>query len=111
VTLGWNKSTPASYYLNAIQFMVDEYAIKNFTVITDDLKYASGLLKDCIYEYEIKSNDMISDFFTIAASSKRIIGGSSFAIWASALGCDDDDVVVIAPEFNVLLPNQIRIKL
>lgn len=111
VELGWNALTPASYYLDAMKNMVLNYQIKSFIIITDDIKYSEDLLKDCQYEYEIQSNDMLTDFFTIANAQMKIIGGSSFAIWAAALGYDGNNGMLIAPPRNVLLPNQMKMTL
>jgi hypothetical protein len=107
IELGWQKFTPDSYYFDAMKTMVEEYDINYFIVITDDLKYTEGILNKCPYNFEIQSNDMKTDFYTIANSPKKIIGGSSFAIWASALGYDKNDGVLIAPKRDILLPNQI----
>ena len=109
VEIGWNKQTPDTYYLNAMDLMVSKYGIEQFIVITDDLSYAKKLLSTSPYKYRVESNDMKTDFYTIANSSKKIIGGSSFAIWAAALGHYAIGGVLIAPNFNVKLPNQIAV--
>lgn len=109
VELGWNKLTPDSYYLNAMNIMASKYNIKKFIVITDDIKYAKSLLTQSSYQYEVQNNDMKTDFYTIANAPMKIIGGSSFAIWASALGYDNNDGILIAPSWDVKLPNQIDV--
>lgn len=107
VELGWNKLTPDTYYLEAMKRMSSEFGVEKFIVITDDVTYATSLLCQCDVDYEISSNDMMTDFHTIAQSKYKIIGGSSFAIWATLLGYNESDGVVIAPSFPVKLPNQV----
>jgi len=51
-----------------------------------------------IFNIEIISNNIDEDFWTIASYSKRILSASTFALWSSALGRNDADGVVIAPD-------------
>ncbi len=102
VELGWDESTPKQYYMDAMSIMCDRYEVKSFLVVTDDKYYAENIISSANFNIEIISNDMDEDFWTIASYSKRILSASTFALWASALGRNDADGVVIAP--NDLIP-------
>jgi hypothetical protein len=102
VELGWDGSTPKQYYMDAMSIMCDRYEVKSFLVVTDDKYYAENIISSTNFNIEIISNDMDEDFWTIASYSKRILSASTFALWASALGRNDADGVVIAP--NDLIP-------
>ncbi len=102
VELGWDGSTPKQYYMDAMSIMCDRYEVKSFLVVTDDKYYAENIISSANFNIEIISNDMDEDFWTIASYSKRILSASTFALWASALGRNDADGVVIAP--NDLIP-------
>lgn len=106
VELGWDKFIPNDYYIKAMNVMFQKYNVKNFLIITDDLDYATNLMNNVKFDYKIQNNDMQTDFHTIANAKKKIIGGSFFAIWASALGYCKEDGVLIAPYKEAKLPNQ-----
>jgi len=105
VKLGWNKITPKEYYLEAMKIMVEKYNINEFIIITDDKEYAKTILNQVNYKYEFKCSSMQNDFYEITLSSNRILSSSTFALWASALG-NNDDGKVIAPQY--WFPNQKR---
>lgn len=115
VKLGWNSITPKEYYINAMKKMVKDYNIEKFYIVTDDKKYASSILNDLDFSYEFIGSSMQDDFYLIGNFKYRILSSSTFALWASALG-DNENSVVIAPEFwtpnvkrKILLPHEIRI--
>ncbi len=115
IDLGWNKATPKEYYVNSMNAMSAEYGVRHFIVVTDDISYAKSILPSKEFDLKIISGDIVNDFQTIATYSKRILSASTFALWASALGVNDDVGVVMAPnEFtprinrNFLLPNERR---
>ena len=116
VKLGWNSVTPKEYYQNAIQMMKDDYNQNDFYIVTDDKDYAETILKDLNIEYKFIGNSMYEDFNLIGSFRYRILSSSTFSLWASALG-DNENSVVIAPkewipnhERKIYLPNEIRIE-
>jgi len=113
VKLGWNKSTPEIYYINAMNMMRDKHDVNNFVIVTDDEPYARTIISCKSADIKIISSDIADDFQTIASYSKRILSASTFALWASAIGVNSDSGVVVAPnEFTpgikrgFLLPNE-----
>lgn len=98
VELGLDEVAPAKYYMDAMSIMRDRYEVKNFLVVTDDKSYAENLIPPTGFNIEVISNNIDEDFWTIASYSKRILSSSTFALWASALGRNDADGVVIAPD-------------
>jgi len=113
VKLGWNKSTPEIYYINAMNMMRDKHDVNNFVIVTDDEPYARTIISCKSADIKIVSSDIVDDFQTIASYSKRILSASTFALWASAIGVNSDSGVVVAPnEFTpgikrgFLLPNE-----
>lgn len=113
VKLGWNKSTPEIYYINAMNMMRDKHDVNNFVIVTDDETYARTIISCKSADIKIVSSDIVDDFQTIASYSKRILSASTFALWASAIGVNSDSGVVVAPnEFTpgikrrFLLPNE-----
>lgn len=115
VKLGWNSVTPAEYYINAMQYMNTKFGKDKFYIVTDDRKYSESILKDLDFDYEFIGHSMQEDFYLIGSFRYRILSSSTFALWASALG-DNEDSVVIAPkhwtperERKIFLPNEIRI--
>jgi len=98
IDLGWIESTPKEYYAKSMQVMKDVYMVKSFLIVTDDISYAKSIINRENFHTSIVSNNISEDFWTIASHPKRILSSSTFAIWASALGKNDEDCVVIAPE-------------
>jgi hypothetical protein len=103
--LGWNIIAPPSYYHSAMQLMTTYYNVRYFKVITDDVNYAEKIMSCQNVSYEISSNDMVSDFKTIAFSQRKILSSSTFALWASALG-ELKDPVVVCPRY--FMPGLVR---
>lgn len=103
--LGWNTIASPSYYHSAMQLMTTHYNVRHFKIITDDLNYAEKIMSCQNVSYEISSNDMISDFKTIAFSRRKILSNSTFALWASVLG-DLKDPVVVCPRY--FMPGLVR---
>ena len=98
IELGWNESASQQYYMDSMNIMCDRYKVKGFLVVTDDKSYAENLVLPTNFNIEIISNNIDEDFWTIASYSKRILSASTFALWASALGINDANGVVIAPD-------------
>jgi hypothetical protein len=86
--------------------MTTHYNVRHFKVITDDVNYAEKIMSCQNVSYETSSNDMISDFETIAFSRRKILSNSTFALWASALG-ELKDPVVICPRY--FMPGLVRL--
>jgi len=115
VKLGWNSVTPKQYYESAIKMMSEKYDINKFYIVTDDKEYSTSILNEFNIDYEFIGGSMEEDFYLISLFQKRILSSSTFALWASALG-DNEDSMVIAPEYwtpdrkrEIFLPNEIRI--
>ena len=98
IELGWDESASQQYYMDSMSIMCDRYKVKSFLVVTDDKSYAENLVLPTNFNIEIISNNIDEDFWTIASYSKRILSASTFALWSSALGRNDADGVVIAPD-------------
>jgi hypothetical protein len=98
IDLGWTETAPQQYYMNAMRVMRDIYKVKSFLVVTDDKKYAENVIGCESFDIKIVSNNMDEDFWILALHSKRILSASTFALWASALGKNDKEGVVIAPD-------------
>jgi len=115
VKLGWNSVTPQEYYYNAIEKMKKDYHQKDFYIVTDDKNYSKTILDRLDIDYTFIGNSMYEDFYLIGSFKYRILSSSTFALWASALG-DNEDSIVIAPNEwipkhyrRIYLPNEIRI--
>lgn len=113
VTLGWDKLASKAYYQSSIKHMLS-IGVKNFTFVTDDPKYASSLANELKVKHDVVSRGFIEDFFLISQAKRRILSASTFAFWASALGENPLDGVVIAPKYwtpdrkrNIKLPNEV----
>lgn len=115
VTLGWNVITPREYYIKAIEKMKTTYNVNKFYVVTDDINYANTVLGDLNIEYNFISKSLYEDFQNIANYKYRILSASTFSLWASSLGMNDDSLV-IAPNYwrpnverKITIPNEIRL--
>lgn len=116
VRLGWNSITPKEYYIKAIETMKNEYKQNKFYVVTDDREYSKSILKELNINFEFIGNSMYEDFRLIGNFKYRILSSSTFALWASALG-DNENSIVIAPKYwipkherKIYLPNEIRVE-
>jgi hypothetical protein len=116
VKLGWNVLTPESYYIESINFMKEKHDINNFVIVTDDEVYAKSVLCNLKFNFDFISSDIKTDFYTISKYSNRILSASTFALWASSLGKNEEGIV-IAPAYwfpnkkrEINLPNEIKIK-
>lgn len=116
VSLGWDKVAPPMFYMDAIHKMRQEHGVEKFCVVTDDKKYAATVLKE--FDFSFISGGMEEDFNVIGQFQFRILSSSTFALWASILGSNGDNSVVIAPdkliptiERNFLLPSETRMGL
>ena len=117
IKLGWNCVTPKEYYIEAIKKMKIDFNQHIFYIVTDDRGYSKTLLDDLDIEYNFIGSSMYEDFNLIGRFSYRILSSSTFCLWASALGRNENSKV-IAPncwipkhERNIFLPNEIRIKI
>jgi len=99
VKLGWDTIAGRDYFSKAINDVQKNYGVKDFKVYTDDLGHAEKVLanmlpKSCF----VDSADSLSDFTNIGYAKYRILSGSTFAFWASALGRHPDPIVY-APKY------------
>lgn len=115
IDLGWTETAPQQYYMNAMRAMRDTYKVKSFLVVTDDKNYAENVMGCESFDIKIVSNNMDEDFWILASYPKRILSASTFSLWASALGKNDKEGVVIAPDDLIpglkrefLLQNEIK---
>jgi hypothetical protein len=115
VKLGWNSVTPKEYYFKAIETMKLKYNQNKFYIVTDDRIYSKNILEEINIDYEFLGNSMQEDFHLIGSFKYRILSSSTFALWASALG-NNEDSIVIAPkdwipnhERKIYLSNEMRI--
>lgn len=115
VKLGWNVICPREYYVNAIKIMKDEHARDKFRVVTDDKNYAKTILDELDVDYEFIGNSIYDDFYLIGSFRYRILSSSTFSMWASALG-NNENSIVISPSYwtpdnprEILLPNEKRV--
>lgn len=116
VKLGWNIVAPKEYYIKAIETMKNIYQQNRFFIVTDDKKYSQTILNELDINYEFIGSSIYEDFKLIGSFKYRILSSSTFALWASALG-NNEESIVIAPKYwipnserKIYLPNEIRIK-
>jgi hypothetical protein len=116
IKLGWNSVTPKEYYQSAVKTIQTKYKQDNFYVVTDDISYSKIILGELDIEYEIINSSIEEDFYLIGSCKYRILSSSTFALWASALG-NNEDSIVIAPEYwtpnnerKIYIPNEIRVE-
>lgn len=116
VKLGWDIITPKEYYIKAIETMQNKYKQNKFYIVTDDINYSKTILDELDITYEFIGNSMYEDFKLIGSFNHRILSASTFALWASALGINENSIV-IAPKYwtpnherKIFLPNEIRVE-
>jgi hypothetical protein len=105
VKLGWNSVASKEYYFKAIKLIENKYRERNFYVVTDDKKYAMDILNELNINYKFIGGNIIEDFYLLGKFKYRILSSSTFAIWASALG-ENNESIVIAPKYWI--PNKAR---
>lgn len=105
VKLGWNSVTPKEYYQNAIEKMKDDYNQKDFYIVTDDKDYSETILKNLNIKYKFIGNSIYEDFNLLGSFQYRILSSSTFSLWASALGKNDNSIVIAPKEW---IPNHER---
>jgi hypothetical protein len=115
IDLDWNEITPYEYYVCAISMMSQNYGVDKFIVITDDEKYAKSIVSNLNYNFKFINGDIVEDFYTIGAYSKRILSSSTFSFWASILGNSKNEKNIL-PQYwtpgivrNIYLENEIRL--
>jgi len=99
----WDSGTrflPKKYFEDAINLVKNKNNDIKFVVITDDIEGA----KDYFQEYDIISNDMMTDFKLLYYSKYCIIPNSTFSWWAAWLS---DKVITVAPNnwLNYQMPH------
>lgn len=116
VKLGWHSITPKEYYVKAIETMQNKYKQNKFYIVTDDRNYSKTILDELNITYEFIGNSIYEDFKFIGSFNHRILSASTFALWASALGINENSIV-IAPKYwtpnherKIFLPNEIRVE-
>lgn len=88
----WNfYQLPKDYYDVAIKYIIANYEIIKFIVVTDDISTA----KKWFPELEIISDTAIHDFYLLNAANYFISSNSTFSWWAAYLNRDN---IVIAPQ-------------
>jgi len=114
VSLGLNYATSDEYYSESMDFMSENLNVKDFVVVTDDVSYAKNLLKKTKYKVKVQSGEMLKDFITICQYSNRILSSSTFALWASTIGNNRVNSLVITPPSLIdkggrsfFLPNEV----
>lgn len=114
VKLGWNSVSPREYYINAIE-KFKERGITDYIVITDDVKYATEIMNNATVNYSFHSSTQMDDFKKIMQGKYRILSSSTFAFWASTLGINPPNGLVIAPKLwtptrirKIKLPNELE---
>jgi len=76
-----------------------------------DKDYSETILKDLNIKYKFIGNSIL-----IGSFKYRILSSSTFSLWASALGNNDNSIVIAPKEWipnherKIYLPNEIRIK-
>ena len=113
IKLGRNDVASSEFYANSIRKMQKDYGVKDFYVVTDDRDYAKSMLKNI--KPLFIGGSIQEDFHLIGRFQFRILSSSTFALWSSALGCNSEKGVVIAPDELIpgvkrpwLLPNEIK---
>jgi hypothetical protein len=88
----WNfYQLPKSYYDEAMRYIINNYGIMKFVIVTDDKKTATSWLPGL----DIISTTAIYDFFLLIAAKYFISSNSTFSWWAAYLNKDN---IVIAPQ-------------
>lgn len=96
VKLNWISENSREYYRHSMSYLVKNFGIKNFHLITDDEDYAMDLLRNLRNGIIIKSTeDQIEDFKTIGSYKYQILSSSTFAWWSSALFNDGNKKIII----------------
>ena len=110
------------YYYNAV-LLAQKSGWKRYVIISDDYNYAAKIakaLKELLPNISLRiltgTNSMSVDFHALRCASARIIGNSTFAWWASALG-DLDSATWSPSQFNLncnrdfFLPFEVSVKI
>ena len=115
VKLGWNNITSKEYYIKAIELMKKEYHQNKFYIVTDDKNYSKIILNDLNINYKFIGGSIYEDFYLIGNFKYRILSSSTFALWASALGNNENSIVIASNYWKpydrreIFLQNEIRI--
>lgn len=91
------------YYLNAIEKMKNCIDDPVFYVFSDDLGEAKKLFQNLngtfVYVQYLSDNLTLDDFFIMKACRHQIIANSSYSWWAAWLN-ENDEKIVICPEYK-----------
>jgi hypothetical protein len=105
--LNWNTVASKKYYLDAMKFMQKNHRVEKFIVVTDDRAYSDTILNKSEFFIEYSNGNLEEDFYLIGSHDKRILSNSTFSLWASELGRNSEETLVIAPK--LWTPNKKRI--
>lgn len=83
---------PIKYYNDAIEYVKSNIKDINFLIITDDIVMARNYFN----QYEIISNDMLTDYKLLYHSKYNIVSNSSFSWWPSWLSNKE---LIVAPNY------------
>jgi hypothetical protein len=84
----WNQLCDKSYYSAAIDYMITNFKITHFDVISENEEYAKSLMPDIdgIVIKILPPGDEVSDFVSLADHPYIICANSTFSWWAAVLG-------------------------
>lgn len=114
------NNLPELYYLRAFEYIVNKIKNPKFYVFSDDVSYASFLLKNFEYDIVIANNlsmenNEIADFTLMSQFKNFIVANSTFSWWAAYLSKFDNKTIIYPNknlkkykkkwEFNLEVPN------
>ena len=73
-----------NYYIKSIYFMIEKFRIKNFYIISDDIKYCKLFLKN-IPNVRFVSQNVTDDLLLMGSIKFGILSSSSLSWWGSYL--------------------------
>ena len=87
------------FYENALNFCRENIENFNYSIFTDDRKFAEiELFKDAkeVFISEQEKNNTLNDFLSMTAYENFIVGNSTFSLIASQIGKIDSSVIIVA---------------
>ena len=99
--LGW--ILPIAYYKEALKNLPDDLY---YVIISDSPDFAEQIFEDLPNKFISRGNPAVVDMFLLTRCQYNILANSTFSWWGGWLN-NNDDKVVIAPEFNLGWPDNI----